>query len=303
MNDVTLMSGAPWDAQALSALKQDAIHDPKGSLKQVALQMEGLFVQMMLKSMRAALPKDDLFNSEATQLYTTMYDQQISQQLSQKGLGLADMMVKQLSVSSAEPDESAGNVPLLLENEVLQVWPLQKLDQLVQKAMPRFVSPESGAMATDNGMFMARLSIPALVASQKSGIPHQLIVAQAALESGWGVREIPAAAGKSSYNLFGVKSGSNWAGPVSDIITTEYEQGIARKIKASFRVYGSYTEAVNDYVRLLTENPRYAQVLTARDPEQAAHALQQAGYATDPQYADKLTRVINSTRLRQTLLA
>jgi flagellar protein FlgJ len=121
-------------------------------------------------------------------------------------------------------------------------------------------------------------------------------MAQAALESGWGQREIPAADGSRSYNLFGIKAGSSWDGPVTEITTTEFEEGVAKKIKARFRVYGSYMEAIGDYVKLLTNNPRYANVASASSPEQAAHALQKAGYATDPLYAKKLVSMIQQMK-------
>jgi flagellar protein FlgJ len=293
-SDLMAMSGAAYDAQALNGLKRDAVADPQGNLKQVAQQVEGMFVQMMLKSMRAALPQDGVLSSDQTRLYTSMYDQQIAQQMSQKGLGLADMMVTQLSGGGARPSESAGTVPMALDNDVLQTLPNPALEQMVRRAVPK--APPVTPMPLSNGNFVARLSIPARVVSQQSGIPHQLIVAQAALESGWGQREIPAADGSPSYNLFGIKAGSNWDGPVTEITTTEFEQGTAKKIKARFRVYGSYMEALGDYARLLTKNPRYADVAAARTPEQAAQALQQAGYATDPQYAKKLVSVIQQMK-------
>lgn len=295
MSDLMAMSGAAYDAQSLNALKRDAAKDPEGNLKKVAQQVEGMFVQMMLKSMRAALPQDGVMNSDQTRLYTSLYDQQIAQQMSVKGLGLADMMVEQLS-GTTSPSETAATVPMVLDNEVLQTLPAQALEQMVRRAIP--TPPASGGMSLPQGPgnFVARLSIPAQIASQQSGIPHQLIMAQAALESGWGQREIPTADGKSSYNVFGIKAGSNWDGPVSEITTTEYEQGVATKTKARFRVYGSYVEAVSDYVKLLTQNPRYAHVAAAQSPEQGAHALQKAGYATDPQYAQKLVSVIQQMK-------
>ncbi|CAE1147253.1 flagellar assembly peptidoglycan hydrolase FlgJ [Serratia sp. Tan611] len=290
--DVTSMAGAAYDAQALNGLKSAAAADPQGNLKQVARQVEGMFVQMMLKSMRAALPKDGMLSSDQTRLYTSLYDQQIAQQLSQKGLGLADMMVRQLGSAGRPPSETAGTVPMALDGDRLQALPRQALEQLVRRALPPMPSVPGNPAPLNNGNFVARLSTPARLASQQSGIPHQLIVAQAALESGWGRREIPAADGSPSHNLFGIKAGSGWRGPVTEITTTEFEQGAAKKIKARFRVYGSYVEAIADYVKLLTGNPRYAGVAAARTPEQAAHALQQAGYATDPHYARKLVSVI-----------
>ncbi|CAI0751434.1 flagellar assembly peptidoglycan hydrolase FlgJ [Serratia quinivorans] len=292
--DLMAMSGAAYDAQALNGLKRDAASDPQGNLKQVAQQVEGMFVQMMLKSMRAALPKDGVLSSDQSRLYTSMYDQQIAQQMSQKGLGMADMMVRQMSNANAVPSETAGMSPIALDNEVLQTLPNQALEQMIRRAVPK--APAASPLSLNNGNFVARLSVPARVASQQSGIPHQLIVAQAALESGWGQREIPTANGSPSYNLFGIKAGSSWSGPVTEVTTTEFEQGDAKKIKAQFRVYGSYVEAIADYVKLLTNNPRYAEVANARSPEQAAHALQKAGYATDPQYANKLVSVIQQMK-------
>ncbi|CAI1595603.1 flagellar assembly peptidoglycan hydrolase FlgJ [Serratia liquefaciens] len=292
--DLMAMSGAAYDAQALNGLKRDAASDPQGNLKQVAQQVEGMFVQMMLKSMRAALPQDGILSSDQSRLYTSMYDQQIAQQMSQKGLGLADMMVKQMSNANAVPSETAGTSPMALDDEVLRTLPNQALEQTLRRAVPK--APSAAPLSLNNGNFVARLSTPARVVSQQSGIPHQLIVAQAALESGWGQREIPAADGSPSYNLFGIKAGGNWDGPVTEITTTEFEQGAAKKIKAKFRVYGSYVEAMADYVKLLTNNPRYAGVANARSPEQAAQALQQAGYATDPQYASKLVSVIQQMK-------
>lgn len=292
--DLMAMSGAAYDAQALNGLKRDAASDPQGNLKQVAQQVEGMFVQMMLKSMRAALPQDGILSSDQSRLYTSMYDQQIAQQMSQKGLGLADMMVKQMSNANAVPSETAGTSPMALDDEVLRTLPNQALEQMIRRAVPK--APSAAPLSLNNGNFVARLSTPARVVSQQSGIPHQLIVAQAALESGWGQREIPAADGSPSYNLFGIKAGGSWVGPVTEITTTEFEQGAAKKIKAKFRVYGSYVEAMADYVKLLTNNPRYAGVANARSPEQAAQALQQAGYATDPQYASKLVSVIQQMK-------
>jgi flagellar protein FlgJ len=292
--DLMAMSGAAYDAQALNGLKRDAASDPQGNLKQVAQQVEGMFVQMMLKSMRATLPQDGILSSDQSRLYTSMYDQQIAQQMSQKGLGLADMMVKQMSNANAVPSETAGTSPMALDDEVLRTLPNQALEQTLRRAVPK--APSAAPLSLNNGNFVARLSTPARVVSQQSGIPHQLIVAQAALESGWGQREIPAADGSPSYNLFGIKAGGSWVGPVTEITTTEFEQGAAKKIKAKFRVYGSYVEAMADYVKLLTNNPRYAGVANARSPEQAAQALQQAGYATDPQYASKLVSVIQQMK-------
>ncbi len=127
-------------------------------------------------------------------------------------------------------------------------------------------------------------------------MPHHLILAQAALESGWGQRQIRKENGDPSFNIFGVKATSSWKGPTTEITTTEYENGAAVKVKAKFRVYSSYLEALSDYVGLLSRNPRYTAVTQAATAEQGAQALQNAGYATDPNYARKLTSMIQQLK-------
>jgi len=142
--------------------------------------------------------------------------------------------------------------------------------------------------------FMERLSAPAQAASRKTGVPAELILAQAALETGWGRHEIATASGGNSYNLFGIKAGSSWKGRTTDIVTHEYINGQRTRVVDTFRVYNSFEEAFTDYARLIGNNPRYAAVTTAGSAEQAARALQAGGYATDPAYADKLIAVMNS---------
>lgn len=294
ISDSKLLASAAWDAQSLNELKAKASEDPAANIRPVARQVEGMFVQMMLKSMRDALPKDGLFSSEHTRLYTSMYDQQIAQQMTTgKGLGLAEMMVKQMTPEQPLPEESTPAAPMKFPLETVVRYQNQALSQLVQKAVPRNYDD---SLPGDSKAFLAQLSLPAQLASQQSGVPHHLILAQAALESGWGQRQIRRENGEPSYNLFGVKASGNWKGPVTEITTTEYENGEAKKVKAKFRVYSSYLEALSDYVGLLTRNPRYAAVTTAASAEQGAQALQDAGYATDPHYARKLTNMIQQMK-------
>ncbi|HAU5565085.1 TPA: flagellar assembly peptidoglycan hydrolase FlgJ [Serratia fonticola] len=291
MTDTQSLMSAAYDSRSLNNLKREAAADPKGKALQVAKQVEGMFVQMMLKSMREALPQDGIFSSDSTKMYTSMYDQQIAQEIGKRGLGMADLIVKQMQPAQ-EPDETAGTVPMKLDNSfIYSNLPSNQLEQMVRKAVPRLpVSPSS--FPADSNDFIAQLSQPAQAASQQSGIPHHLILAQAALESGWGQRQILTRDGKPSYNVFGIKAGGDWKGATTDIMTTEYEGGVAKKVRATFRVYGSYMEALSDYVKLLSNNPRYAAVANAATPEQGARALQAAGYATDPKYAQKLVGMI-----------
>ena len=291
MTDTQSLMNAAYDSRSLNDLKREAAADPKGKALQVAKQVEGMFVQMMLKSMRDTLPKDGIFSSDSTRMYTSMYDQQIAQEIGKHGLGMADLIVKQMQPAQ-EPDETAGTVPMKLDNSfIYSNLPSSQLEQMVRKAVPRLpVSPSS--LPADSNDFIAQLAQPAQAASQQSGIPHHLILAQAALESGWGQRQILTRDGKPSYNVFGIKAGGDWKGATTDIMTTEYEGGVAKKVRATFRVYGSYMEALSDYVKLLSNNPRYAAVASAATPEQGARALQAAGYATDPKYAQKLVGMI-----------
>ncbi len=294
LNDTQSLANAAWDANSLNELKAKTGQDPKGNMKSVARQVEGMFVQMMLKSMREALPKDGLFSSEQTRMYTSIYDQQIAQQLSSKGLGLADMMVEQMG-GNADPSEDAGKVPMKFDLQTVTTFQNQTLTQMVRQAIPKVPSNEE-PLTGDSKDFLAQLSLPARLASEQSGIPHHLILAQAALESGWGQRQILTEKGEPSFNLFGVKASGSWKGPTTEITTTEYENGEAKKVKAKFRVYSSYLEALSDYVSLLTRNPRYAAVTNANTAEQGAQALQNAGYATDPNYARKLTGMIQQMK-------
>jgi flagellar protein FlgJ len=294
LNEAQPLANAAWDANSLNELKAKTGQDPKGNLKTVARQVEGMFVQMMLKSMREALPKDGLFSSEQTRMYTSIYDQQIAQQLSAKGLGLADMMVEQMG-GNADPSEDAGKVPMKFDMQTVTSFQNQTLTQMVRQAIPKAPSNEE-PLTGDSKDFLAQLSLPARLASEQSGIPHHLILAQAALESGWGQRQILTEKGEPSFNLFGVKASANWKGQVTEVTTTEYENGEAKKVKAKFRVYSSYLEALSDYVGLLTRNPRYAAVTSVDTAEQGAQALQNAGYATDPNYARKLTGMIQQMK-------
>ncbi|TFH85394.1 flagellar assembly peptidoglycan hydrolase FlgJ [Billgrantia azerbaijanica] len=162
------------------------------------------------------------------------------------------------------------------------------------------VSAESGRQGDVSHVerFVERLAEPARVASRRTGVPAELILAQAALETGWGRHEIPTANGGNSHNLFGIKAGSGWHGQTTEITTHEYVAGRRIRVTDTFRVYDSFAEAFTDYARLIGDNPRYAGVVQAGSAEQAARALQAGGYATDPAYADKLVAIMG--RLRDT---
>lgn len=290
------------DVQGVDALRRVTRTSPQEGLKQVSRQFEAMFMQMVLKSMREATPDDGIFDTQQSKLYTSMLDQQLAQSLSGRGLGLAEAMQAQLSRSAAQSQApqaiSAGKPPQSLnpEPQALQSGSVNSVKapdlSLYEAGADRPARSASVNSQQHVDQFVARMAAPAQAASQASGVPTQLILAQAALESGWGRREIRGDNGSQSHNLFGIKAGKNWKGPVVEATTTEYVDGVAQRTKATFRAYASYEEAFTDYTRFLTGNPRYAQVLATRDPTEAAHGLQRAGYATDPQYGGKLVRIM-----------
>ncbi len=289
------------DAQALDALKLQAKTEPDKALRTAARQFETVFLNMLMKSMRDASPKDGLFDSEASNMYTGMLDQQWVDLLSKKGIGIADVMVKQLERTQAAAKGGAMPLqPLHKPNEFMPLKPVSQ-QQTISTLERISSSTQQGAQQIDDANspargFVQKLWREAKQAEGVTGVPAQFMLGQAALESGWGKREIRNGDGSNSHNLFGIKAGADWKGTVTETTTTEYVDGKARKVVEKFRTYASYAEAFADYARLLTSNPRYAQTLASgQTPAQFATQLQKAGYATDPQYAQKLTQVIEKT--------
>lgn len=289
------------DVQGVERLRAQAAKDPDAALKSAAQQFEALFLNMLLKSMREAVPQNGLFDNEQTKLYTAMLDQQFAQSLSAKGIGLADIMVRQLG--RAKPMEAGTQVVAApQQKDAPSPMTAQPLEAPVSAPLPP-PAAESQAPSSPTRDFVNRLWPHAVEASRATSIPPHFMLGQAALESGWGRREIRAADGSQSFNLFGIKAGRNWNGPVAEAVTTEYVNGVAQKTVEKFRAYSSYAEGFRDYANLLRSNPRYAAALgSGSDATGFARGLQQAGYATDPMYADKLIRILNGSVLRQSLI-
>lgn len=287
------------DVQGVDALRRTVRNSPEEGMKQAAKQFEVMFMQMVLKSMRDATPTEGLLGSQQEKMYTSMLDQQLTQNLSGRGLGLAEAMLAQLSRAMGSEAAPAPAPAQLTPAHVAPAAPAAARplapapDLAFYGAAAAPVTPgrRAGPQAHVE-QFVERMLPVAQRASAASGIPAQLIMAQAALESGWGRREIHAADGRNSFNLFGIKADKSWNGPVAETSTTEYVNGTAQKTRAAFRAYGSYEEAFADYARFLLGNPRYANVLATDNPVAAAHDLQRAGYATDPAYGGKLVRIM-----------
>jgi flagellar protein FlgJ len=263
---------------AANALKARASSDPKAVIKAAAKQFEALFMQQLMKSMREATMSSGLMDNGGTQLGTELLDAQYANQMTGLRGGLSDMIARQL-----ERQMTGGNAAAAIA-----------MPAAAAAGAPSASGSRSNPTPTQ-AEFIGKHGDAARAAQAQTGIPAAFMVAQAAHESGWGKHEIRNADGSSSHNLFGIKAGANWKGATTTITTTEVVDGEARKVQAKFRAYGSYDESFRDYAQLMKDNPRYAQVMNATTADGFAKGLQRAGYATDPAYADKLTRVINTT--------
>jgi len=333
INSPDLSGQLAIDAQAVDRLRHQARSNPQEGLKQTAKQFEALFLNMLMKSMREATPKDGLFDNDQSRFYTQMLDQQLVQNLSDKGIGLADMIVKQLAQTiGGEPDNVLEGAESLLatlsgndEKPLVSLVPGQVKDlpsQLWSNLNRASVKPGFSPVAPTVPMgrvgiaasseavndpdvytidqpreFVLNVLPHARKVARETGIPEHFMIAQAALETGWGRHQIRRVDNQPSFNLFGIKASESWNGKVVEAVTTEYVDGKPQKLREKFRAYNSYEEAFRDYARLLQNNPRYAAVAKSRSATAFAWGLQQAGYATDPSYAEKLLKIINSSAL------
>lgn len=279
---------------SLTTLQATAQQDPKAAIKEAAKQFEALFMQEVLKSMRATTSGGPLENA-GSQLGTEMLDQQYAVQMSSKPGSLSELIAKQLE------RQMGGNTTSTVDKAKSSF----SLGQGQAVSMPikgmGLTSPatsKSGSSSAER--FVYNHTQSAKAAEAATGIPANFILGQGALESGWGRREIMNRDGTTSFNLFGIKAGPSWKGKVAEVTTTEYYNGKAHKVTAKFRAYDSYEDSFKDYAKLLMNSPRYAKVIAQSDTaHEFATGLQRAGYATDPAYADKLKRVIDMTHRLQ----
>ncbi len=305
-----MISGAStpsvFDVQALAKIKTDLRKDDPKALRAAAQQFEAVFLQMVLKSMRAATPQTGPFDSDQTRFYQELLDAQLAQAMAAKGgTGLAAVIERQLSrADAAQTLTGEEGFPLMppprsLPFSIPRAFPLPDGGKPApaiplegSPVRPSLIEGAASAVPPAPTTFISSVWPHASEASRTTGIPAQFLVGHAALESGWGKSEPRFADGRPSHNLFGIKAGSNWNGAVVEASTTEYVSGVAERRVERFRAYGSYAEAFKDYAQLLAQSPRYAGVIGSRDAAGFAQGLQRAGYATDPAYAAKLERVI-----------
>lgn len=272
------------DANALGRLKMQAGSQTPESIKETAKQFESLFMRELLKSMREATMKSGMLDNAGTDLGTDLLDQQFAVAMSGQPGGLSDLIAQQLTrqMSNTRTPPAEANAAAASPAAV--------------KSLPATAGKAVKGPTESQVNFVRQHSKTASEVERATGIPAGYLLGQAGHETGWGKREIKGAGGENSFNLFGIKAGSNWKGKVAEVTTTEYSGGVARKLTAKFRAYDSYRDAFKDYARMMSESPRYAKVMQQTSSPQAfATGLQRAGYATDPEYAAKLSRAINTT--------
>ncbi len=273
------------DFQGLARLRRSARERSPEALRESARQFEGLFIQMMLKSMRQTLAGDGLFDSEQVRFFQGMFDQQVSLDLAQRGgLGLAEVLYRQLG---GEADGPRRPYPLTAPYAPRVDGAAASHTESPAKTSPAYAeSPQA---------YVSELWPHAVRAGRALGVAPQVLIAQSALESGWGRKMIRNGNGEPSHNLFGIKADGHWQGRRALVTTLEYQDGVAQRRRAAFRVYDSAAQGFEDYVAFLSSNPRYRQALAlGADPRAYLRALQEAGYATDPAYSDKVLSIISS---------
>ena len=264
------------DARSLNTLKLQAGQNTPGAIKEAAKQFESLFMRELIKSMREATMKSGLLESPGGDLSADLLDQQLAVQMSGMPGGLSELIARQLSQQTTPAGPNAAPSTSVKPATAAPVGALRP----------------SGSQTE----FVQRHAAAAAAVEQSSGLPSGYMLGQAGHETGWGRHEITMKGGAPSFNLFGIKAGAGWSGKVAEVSTTEFVNGAAQKVIAKFRAYGSYEESFRDYARLITQSPKYAQASQQTASVQGyTQGLQRAGYATDPDYAAKLTKAINLT--------
>jgi flagellar protein FlgJ len=276
------------DTQSLGNLKMEAGKNTPEAIKETAKQFESLFMRELMKSMREATMKSGMLDNPGSDLGTDLLDQQFSVQMSGQRGGLSEMIEQQLTRQMG------------LKHGVDDIKSPAATTSTPIASATRSAAKTPRAPTVSQAEFVRKHSEAASKIEKSSGIPASYMLGQAGHETGWGKFEIKQKGGAPSFNLFGIKAGAGWTGKVAEVTTTEYVNGVAQKKIAKFRAYDSYEDSFKDYSKMISESPRYAKVKAqVQTGAGSAHAfasgLQKAGYATDPDYAAKLSRAINTT--------
>jgi flagellar protein FlgJ len=284
------------DLNGLAALK-NAPGSP-AAIHAVAQQVEALFLQMMLKSMRDAGAADGETESNETGMYQDMFDKQVALTLSKhQDLGIARLFERQLGGKDSQAPGPAGSPSLPKIG-------LPAPGTLLTHADGRHAGASaSDSVTTQHATQFVNAVLPTIRrVAQGLGVNPLGLLAQAALETGWGRRMAHTADGSPSLNLFGIKAGEGWNGSRAVADTLEFSGGVATQRRTAFRAYGSIEESVNDFANLLSNSPRYRDAVAAGGNAEAyVHSIARSGYASDPEYGNKLNQILNSDTLRAAL--
>ena len=293
-------AGVYTDFSGLTALRTKARDDQAEARGEVARQFESIFLQMMLKTMRKAKLAESMFDGEAMQKYRDMHDQQLAVHLAGAGgIGLADVIEKQLAGGSHFGGQKNRSLD---DYQNRPVYGQHLLPKKAEQKVSQASDTNNDGIEFDGSVetFVDKLKPYAEKAAAALGLQPVALLAQAALETGWGKSQMKTADGTPSFNLFGIKADTRWNGKQAAVSTLEFRDGIAQKEKANFRAYDSYQQAFDDYTKFISDNPRYQQaVRKAADPKSYFSALQHAGYATDPEYANKIMSILNGGNIHQ----
>jgi flagellar protein FlgJ len=311
MANVALPTNAV-DLAGLSDLRRRAQHDDPSALSDVAMQFEAMFIGMMLESARSASLGGGVFDSSETEQYLSLMDRQVALELARHGgFGFGKMLEQQLAPRAADPSAPAAPATLVggrtAPEPALAAGRISAEVAEFPRALPSSLVALGGVTTSEKQPaptpteFVTALLPEAEAAAAELGVEPRLLLAQAALETGWG-RALPQRGGESAHNLFGIKAGKSWSGPSVEQWTLEHMDGVTAPQRDEFRAYGSAAESFADYVGLISGSRRYAEALGhGGNPEAYARAVTKAGYATDPQYADKWLAVYNGDRLENAM--
>lgn len=321
------------DIQNLDSLRKGALNNDKGALLEVAKQFESLFTNMLMKSMReanAAFETDSPMNNSYTQFYRDMQDKQMASDMSQTGsMGLADVIVRQLSNDGGNymPASSLNgdSDPLKqlqvnnlsgdgVKNAAIDKFNNGAVDKLKKSAVDNLINSDKATATTRSALatdpedmertarfdspmnFVESLAPFAKIAGKTLNLSPAVILAQAALETGWGQKITNKENGDSSHNLFNIKADKRWDGEKTNVDTLEFKDGIAKREKHQFRSYNSFEASFNDFASFLQNGNRYEGALKkTANPAQFLNSLQEAGYATDPNYAEKIQNILKNS--------
>jgi peptidoglycan hydrolase FlgJ len=304
-----------YDLSALQPLKNGASENSEEALRAVAKQLESVFLELVLKTMHEANSsfKSDLFARDKEDFYQDMLHQQLSLSLAKSGgVGLAEVIVKQLQGTMKEKTTSDSNTLKLnlvqntkevpLARDKLNITPSPININQVELRQPENESKPPVAEMDAMNKFIEAVLPYAKQAAELIGVDPKLLIAQSALETGWGKHIINNENGESSHNMFGVKSNKHWVGDEVVAQTLEYKEDKPEVTKATFKAYPGYLESFMDYIKLL-KTKRYGNVLENTDnPMKFLSELHQAGYATDPSYVTKVLSIYEKIVAKQGII-